>query len=280
MVQYNPKEWFGLIFTFHKSDTFRQLFWVMVSVALYSFALAYLEIEVLSLNFKSTPALHSILGFVLSILLVFRTNTAYDRWWEGRRNWGALTNYSRSLAIKLTSIIPKTHADYKWMMDMIGLYPKVLAAHLRNQKLQNPSLPLEVHQPNFVYHQLFQKLQQLRQAGVISEMQLLQLNTELLAYPEVCGACERIKNTPIPYSYSMFLKKFIFIYIITMPYGFIKEFEYGIVLVVTFVLYVLGSLELVAEEIENPFGTDANDLNLDEMAQNIELNVKEIANTF
>ena len=134
MVQYNPKEWFGLIFTFHQSDTFRKLFWVMVSGAIYSFALAYLEIEVLFLNYKSTPALHSILGFVLSILLVFRTNTAYDRWWDGRKHWGALTNYSRSLPIKLHSIIPNTHAERAALFELIGLTPKVLAAHLRNKK--------------------------------------------------------------------------------------------------------------------------------------------------
>ncbi len=72
MVNYNPKEWFGLIFKFHKSDTFRQLFWVIISIAIYSFVLAYIEIEVWKLNFKSTAALHSVLGFVLSILLVFR----------------------------------------------------------------------------------------------------------------------------------------------------------------------------------------------------------------
>ncbi len=280
MVQYNPKEWFGLIFRFHKSDTFRQLFWVMVCVALYSFILAYLEIEVLSLNFKSNPALHSILGFVLSILLVFRTNTAYDRWWEGRRHWGALTNYSRSLAIKIKSMLPNKDDKYKQLMYWIGIYPQVLAAHLRNNKFEGFQIPTNVHQPNFVYHQLVSGLNQMKQEGKLNDLQLLQLNIELLCYPEVCGACERIKNTPIPFSYSMFLKKFIFIYIITMPYGFIKEFEYGIVLVVTFVLYVLGSLELVAEEIENPFGTDANDLNLDEMARNIQLNVEEIEQSF
>ncbi len=280
MVQYNPKEWFGLIFKFHKSDTFRQLFWVMVCVALYSLLLAYLEIEILSLNFKSTPALHSILGFVLSILLVFRTNTAYDRWWEGRRHWGALTNHSRSIAIKIKNMVPNQHFHYSEIMEWIAIYPKVLATHLRNKKLDHKHIPNTVHQPNFVYFKISASLNFLKTEGVINDLQLLQLNTELMAYTDVCGACERIKNTPIPFSYSMFLKKFIFIYIITMPYGFIKEFEYGIVLVVTFVLYVLGSLELVAEEIENPFGTDANDLNLDEMAHNIQLNVNEIAYTF
>jgi putative membrane protein len=61
-----------------------------------------------------------------------------------------------------------------------------------------------------------------------------------------------------------------------MPYGFIREFGYGVTLAVSFVFYVLASLELIAEEIENPFGTDANDLELDQMAKNIERNIKEV----
>jgi len=277
MVNYNPKDWFGLIFKFHKSDTFRQLFWVIICIAIYSFALAYLEIEVLGLNFKSTAALHSVLGFVLSILLVFRTNTAYDRWWEGRKLWGTLVNDSRSLALKLSSVKEvRAHQLYPEIIKWMSMYPHVLAHHLRNLKLKDPAVPETVHQPMFIEGKILGCLNQLRSEGVLSDHQILWLNGEIKTYSDVCGACERIKNTPIPYSYSLFLKKFIFVYIITMPYGFIREFGYGVTLAVSFVFYVLASLELIAEEIENPFGTDANDLELDQMAKNIERNIKEV----
>jgi putative membrane protein len=113
-------------------------------------------------------------------------------------------------------------------------------------------------------------------SGAISETEMLWINNEIRTFSDVCGACERIKNSPIPYSYSLFLKKFIFVYIITMPYGFIKEFGYGITLAVSFVFYVLASLELIAEEIENPFGEDANDLDLEQMSETIEKNLHEI----
>ena len=90
MIQYNPKNWLGLIFQFHRSDTFRKLGGLMVFIALFSGAVAYLEIEVLEMKFRTTTIMHTLLGFVISLLLVFRTNTAYERWWEGRKLWGSL----------------------------------------------------------------------------------------------------------------------------------------------------------------------------------------------
>src|SRR6478735_4061903 len=105
MVYYNPRHWFGLIFKFHKSDTFRKLFWIMLCVGIYAWFVAFLEIEIWNMKFKSITIVHSLLGFVLSMLLVFRTNTAYDRWWEGRKAWGSLVNNSRNLALKLNAML-------------------------------------------------------------------------------------------------------------------------------------------------------------------------------
>jgi putative membrane protein len=90
------------------------------------------------------------------------------------------------------------------------------------------------------------------------------------------GACERIRNTPIPFSYSLFLKKFIFIYVTTLPLAFVTVFGYCSALVATFVFYVLVSMEVLAEEIEDPFGRDDNDLPTDEICANIRNNVNEL----
>src|SRR5579859_8128036 len=101
MIDYNTKEWFSFIFRFHKADTFRKLFWLIMAICAYAWGVAYLEVSVLKLSQNSQVRniiqLHSLLGFVISMLLVFRTNTAYDRWWEGRKQWGALVNTSRNL---------------------------------------------------------------------------------------------------------------------------------------------------------------------------------------
>jgi putative membrane protein len=109
-------------------------------------------------------------------------------------------------------------------------------------------------------------LVRLYQQKFISGEQLIILDKEIKSFTDIVGACERIKNTPIPYSYSMFMKKFIFIYTMTMPLGFITTFAYWTIPIVMFVFYILVSIELIAEEIEDPFGVDSNDLPMEEMA--------------
>ena len=104
MITYNPKDWFTLIIQFHKSDTFRRLFWSLISIGVYAAIIVYSEVHFFHIDTKNPTVMHAILGFVLSMLLVFRTNSAYERWWEGRRIWGNTVNNSRNLAIK-TSVI-------------------------------------------------------------------------------------------------------------------------------------------------------------------------------
>ena len=105
MVIYNPKDWWKLILSFPKSDTFRIMLPGIVGIAVYTFAIVYTERELIHAQFNNTTTIHAMVGFVLSMLLVFRTNTAYDRWWEGRKAWGGFVNSSRNLAIKLSAII-------------------------------------------------------------------------------------------------------------------------------------------------------------------------------
>jgi ion channel-forming bestrophin family protein len=98
----------------------------------------------------------------------------------------------------------------------------------------------------------------------------------LRSFTDICGACERIRNTPIPYSYSLFLKKFIFFYVMTLPMAYVFSLGYYVVPVVVFIFYAMASLELIAEEIEEPFGHDDNDLPLTRICEKIDIHVAEI----
>jgi len=242
-------------------------------VALFTGAVAYLDSELLNGALRPTAVVHSLLGFVISLLLVFRTNTAYERWWEGRRLWGNQVNNSRNLALKLNAVLPVDHAARSRLATLIGDYAITLKNHLRDSA--SSSWPIS-HAPNAVAAGVFIEIENLRRLGDLSWEHYLGLNCELTAFADICGACERIKKTPIPYSYSLFLKKFIFVYIVTMPFTFVHDFGYWTALFSTFMLYVLGSLEIIAEEVENPFGTDANDLPIDDLAKTIAANVREI----
>jgi putative membrane protein len=132
------------------------------------------------------------------------------------------------------------------------------------------------HRPNQVAQMLFQKVNNLYTSKKITGNQLIILNNELQTFTDICGACERIKNTPIPYSYSAFIKKFIFIYVLTLPFGYVFNLGYYVIPVVVFIFYVLASLELIAEEIEDPFGSDANDLPTKKIAENIKKHIEEL----
>ncbi|CAM3964063.1 bestrophin family protein [Flavobacterium cucumis] len=286
MVQYNPKDWITFIFRFHESDTFRQLIPMMVFIGCYAAGVAYLELEYWKLSenshVKNLTVMHTTVGFVLSLLLAYRTNTAYDRWWEGRKQWGSLVNNSRNLALKLSAYLPE-ESDRNFFKKVIPAYASVLSKHLLNEdvsKMLFEGLALEMdhhkHRPNQVAKMLFQKANDLYISGKISGDQFFIINAELQSFTDICGACERIKNTPIPYSYSSFIKKFIFFFVMTLPFGFVFSLGYYVIPVVIFIFYVLASLELIAEEIEDPFGNDANDLPMTKMAANIKKHVEEI----
>lgn len=286
MISYNPKEWFSFIFRFHKSDTFRKLLPLMAGIGVYSAAIAWLEIEYWQLSetshVKNITITHNMLGFVISLLLVFRTNTAYDRWWEGRRLWGQLVNNSRNLALKL-GVILQQKEDKDIMRRLIPAFASVLNLHLKNADISHElfddaTLPADHynHKPNQIAKAIMTRVNDMYREGRITGDQLIILNAEVQSFTDISGACERIKNTPIPYSYSAFIKKFIFIYVMTLPFGYVFQLGYYVVPVVVFIFYVLASLELIAEEIEDPFGNDANDLPTERIAKNIKKNVEEL----
>lgn len=286
MIQYNTKDWVTFIFRFHKSDTFRQLFPLMIMIGIYSGAICFLEVEYWKLSenshVKNISIMHGSLGFVISLLLAYRTNTAYDRWWEGRKLWGALVNNSRNLAIKLSAMLKKEE-DKKYLRFLITSYASVLSKYLSNEEVGQllfENVDLEInhknHQPNQVAQMMYQKVNDLYESGKITGDQLIVLNAELQSFTDVCGACERIKNTPIPYSYSVFIKKFIFFYVMSLPFGYAFSLGYYCVPVIIFIFYVFASLELIAEEIEDPFGNDSNDLPTAKIASNIKKHVEEL----
>jgi ion channel-forming bestrophin family protein len=284
MINYNPKEWFTFIFRFSKADTFRKLTPLMLGVAAYTGGVTYLEMNILDQEYatflKNVGMMHTVLGFVISLLLVFRTNTAYDRWWEGRKIWGSLTNTSRNLAIKINAII-SSEDDRKFFSQIIPTYAFALKSHLReNEDFHSVDAVLDLkrgrHLPNQIAASMYLRLNKIEQEGRLNTGQLLILNEEIRAFTDICGACERIKNTPIPFTYSVFIKKFIFFYVMTLPFGWSFSLGYYTIPVVILILYAFASLELIAEEIENPFGTDANDLPIDQICHNIRKHITEI----
>ncbi|MES2798933.1 MAG: bestrophin family ion channel [Bacteroidota bacterium] len=275
MIKYNPKSWAKLIFVLHKSDTFRILWKEIIYIGVFTLFIAWLKVKYFP-NVEALSnlvSLYSIIGFVISLLLVFRTNTAYDRWWEGRRKWGEVVNDSRNLAAKLAVLLddPK---DREFFARMIPNFSLSMKEHLRTGvslddltliKEEREQLEGIDHVPSKLISMMYERLQHLLKIGTINLSDQILLEKNLNNLLDCIGACERIKSTPIPFSYSLFLKKFIFVYVITLPLAFVNAFGYFSAFIATFVFYVLVSIEVLAEEIEDPFGSDDNDLPTDQI---------------
>ncbi len=290
MVNYNPKTWFQLIFHSYSRQVMKTLTPTLFFMGVYSTLVCYFFIDFIhfrEIRFDSTIAMHSLLGIVLGLFLVFRTNSAYDRWWEGRKLWGSLVNSCRNLAMKLNACISKeNHEDRDWFSKMISNFVIATKEGLRKGVDVNEldavsedffeDLKKYKHKPNRIAALLYEKVNALYKNGQMTGDQLVNMDKELNDLIDVMGGCERIKNTPIPYSYMMYIKKFIFIYIVTLPFGFVTGSGYFTVPIVLLITFVLMSVELIAEEIEDPFGHDQNDLPTDELAAKIKDNVAEI----
>jgi ion channel-forming bestrophin family protein len=285
MINYNPKSWLHLIFALHKSDTLKILWKEIIYIGVFTLGIAYIE-----LNYYPNAALEklfqvfSLVGFVISLLLVFRTNTAYDRWWEGRKKWGELVNDTRNFGAKL-SVLIVGEQEREFFKRMIPNFVFATKEHLREgvkfEELEmtaseNKVLTSKTHVPLAIVKLIYNQLVQLKKSKQITEEDFIILDKNCNALMNSLGACERIKNTPIPFSYSLFIKKFIFIYVTTLPLAFVTTFGYFSALIATFVFYILVSMEVLAEEIEDPFGIDENDLPTDILCEKIKLNIHEV----
>jgi len=288
MIKYNPKSWVKLIFALHKSDTIRILWKELIYVALLAIATAWVEITYFPNNkaLSNLNIVYSLVGFVISLLLVFRTNTAYDRWWEGRKKWGELVNDSRNFMVKINQF-NISQADKLYFARMVSNYAISCKDHLVHKTIfenldltdkERNHLATTAHKPMGIVDLIYAKLFELKKQGLVEKEEFRSIDYNLNGFLNMIGACERIKYTPIPFSYSLFIKKFIFIYTSTLPIAFVGVLGYFSVVVTVLVFYVLVSMEILAEEIEDPFGLDDNDLPTDEISTRIKLVSHNIVN--
>lgn len=288
MILYNRHHWLRAIWHFHTGKTAISLLKRLFFVGLYVTAVTITELTFYDIKLSYTPAeFFGAMGILLSLLLLFRTNTAYDRFYEGRRTWGALVNTTRNLAVLYHAILPKEAIEERlYFAKTISNFPFALKNHLRATRDFSEldeaviggiaELELRSHVPGGVVSQLRNRTEELYRKGTISDAQSINLNTLLILLLDINGICERIKSTPIPFSYNYFIKFFITAYLIVLPFTIIEEFGYLTVPIVLLVSYVLVGLEMIGEEIEEPFGLERNNLPLNQLSQMIRVNVHEI----
>ncbi|WP_020535499.1 bestrophin family protein [Lewinella cohaerens] len=289
MILYKTNQnWLGDVSHLFKSWTMTRIVRAVGIMGVYSLV-ACLVIEKMNWGeyVQLNTSIFSLLGVILSIFLVFRTNSAYDRWWEARKQWGALVNNTRNFAIYVDSMYPEEEEDTRhWMASHVSNFCIALVDHLRegtelDKLIFLPKEEREVyekkdHIPNYISQQIFKKIAADHREGTINEGDYINIKIQHQSFLDILGACERIKKTPIPFSYAVYLKIFISAYALLLPFALVTSFHMMAVPLAMFLFFALLGVELLGEEIEDPFGLDCNDLPTGDIAHTIKKNVFEI----
>lgn len=242
-------------------------------------------------NLTATP--FTLIGLPLGIFLGFRNTAAYDRFWEARKLWGALVNVSRNLARQVMTVpgVGISVGARQEATRQIAAFAHGLRTRLRDEKHTDAERLLEEDVkpaltrwlaagsslPLFVLDEVARRLAQWRSAGQLSDIVWVPLEQSLVAMTDILGACERIKNTPIPYSYTVLMHRIVAVYCLLLPLGIADQAKLMTPVVVFFVSYALFGLDAIGEEIEQPFGHDPNDLPLTRLCKVIEIDMKNIS---
>lgn len=237
----------------------------------------------------SVPALASLIpNIVLGLLLVFRTNTAYDRFWEGRKAWGKLVNDTRNLARQIWVIVrEKTEHDRKEKIEALHLlvaFAVATKAHLRQESPESelkdliaPDHRAKLHTVNNpplrIAFWIGDYLQLQHQRDRIKIHQLVEMQLLLNGLVDCLGACERILKTPMPVAYAIHLKQLILLYCLSLPFQMVGSLGWWTAPVVVLISFTLFGIEAIGIEIENPFGRDPNDLPLDAICETMFKNI-------
>ncbi|OKP79261.1 bestrophin [Ensifer adhaerens] len=225
----------------------------------------------------------ALLGIALSVFLGFRNNACYDRWWEARKDWGQLIFTARDLA-RQTLILAGT--ERQRLLDITIAFGHALVCHLRpGSDVGRPlaRLPTDLvagykasrNGPDFLLREMGGILAELHGTGTISDFQWAQLDGTLGKMSAMLAACERIRNTPVPFGYTLLLHRTAYLFCFLLPFGFADALGWATPFVTALVAYTFFGLDALGDELEEPFGVLPNDLPIVALAETIEINLRE-----
>lgn len=228
------------------------------------------------------PEIHAALTLVLGWLLVFRTNTAYSRWWEARTLWGALVNTSRNLSAKFSCLTTLAADDIDELRRCNIAFPYALKNHLRaDYPAQDvPGLGEGEfegqHIPAALTARMYERMRGAKSRGDIDGDELRVIDNDLRRLLDICGGCERIYKTRVARSYRVFARQCVVLYLATLPWGISNDFSWWTIPLTIIVSYFMIGLETVAEHVEEPFGFDEDDLDLDGLCDTMRRSTEQI----
>lgn len=290
MINKKKTNWFRMLFEWNGS-VLPQLLPRLLLLFSYSLLIVYFKDDLLKYHLNINPSIFTLFGIALAIFLGFRNTVSYDRFWEGRKLWGSLLNDTRSLARQAHTIVDGE--DYEeertYFINLLIALVHALKHQLRQTNADsdmkrllsnsdNDQIKIAVFKPIMILKELGCWVKKAKANGKIDSIIQSSFDVNLNKLSDIIGGCERIASTPIPYTYSILLHRTVYIYCFLLPFGFVESMAWIMPFVVVFITYTFVALEAIADELEEPFGIQPNDLALEAMSEMIENTLAEINN--
>ncbi|RYD58279.1 MAG: hypothetical protein EOP56_04980 [Sphingobacteriales bacterium] len=228
------------------------------------------------------------LGTAISVLLSFKMNQSYDRWWEARKVWGAIVNDSRSLVLQMQSLLGSTHSEsikriaYRqiaWCyslgqslrgLDALDGINNLLSQQDYNYISTHTNKPLALQQLNS------QEIRQHKESGTLDSIGLMQLNDTCVRMVDAMGRAERINNTIFPSTYRRFLHFIIYLFIITLSIALKDIHRLFIIALLIVIAVAFFLIEKSALHLQDPFSNRPSDVPVTSIARTIDINIRQL----
>lgn len=281
MIHYDPHKWLDHFFDI-KGSLVREISVRVAVCVAWAGAVAYAHTR--NIDISIPPSVHALVGTALGLLLVFRTNASYDRFWEGRKLWGGMVNETRNLVRSAAVFLAADRALLHRVTRWTAIFPYAAMNALRGVKGLGPlaeAAPDEVanaqHPALAVATKITECLNEARSKGLISDIVFTSIDQNVQLLVDYLGGCERIRKTPLPFAYVVHLRRALFVYCLTVPFALVQQTGWVTVLETLLISYVFFGIEEIGVEIEGPFGHDDNDLPLEDICETIHKNLYALA---
>ena len=289
MIVRSKSNWWTLLFVWRGSMMTQMLPQLLIVAAL-SVLAVWTEGTIFKHKVPLNATPFTLVGVALALFLGFRNSSAYDRWWEGRKLWGALVNTMRTLTrqvLTMTGDAPKAAKDKREFIDMLVAFTYAMRDQLRGDvfarsaELLPPALAEEVdrarYKPFIILRGMGEWVSARYKEGAFGEITMTAIDRNLVELSNILGGCERIAATPVPFGYSVMIHRVVYFYCALLPFGLVDAIEWMTPAVALVMAYSFIALDSLAGELEMPFGRDESDLALDAIALNIELSIREMS---
>jgi len=260
----------------------------LITVTLLALLVTLFHGQLYHLKVPLTFVPFTLIGVALAVFLGFRNNASYDRYWEGRKLWGVILSESRTLTRQFLTLVQGENVTQQrdFVLILIAMVHSLrhqLRATDASSDLQRllppdlvPALVSARFPTNLLVLHLARHLQQQRQQQQLDFILAAQMEQSLAKITEAISGCERLSSTPLPYTYVVILHRTAYLYCFLLPFGLVDAIGWTTPIMVAFIAYTFFALEEISDELEEPFGTSANDLPLESMCVMIETTLCEM----